>query len=87
MELCEQAASLPPESEEDNSLRQLRLQAVERVTKGTVLGCLLPPLLAVVSDSAVCTLQMANTLQKDLSGLAQLAAQVSFWLCSHVLIM
>ena len=58
--------------------RQSRLQAIERATRGTVLGCILQPLLAVVSDSDVCTLQMANTLQIHFSTLAQLTAQVQF---------
>ena len=65
-------------AEEDPSTvsRQVRLQAVERAVRGSVLGCLLQPLLAVISDSSVCTLQMANTMQMHLSSLAQLAAQV-----------
>ena len=58
-------------------LRQTRLQAVERAVRGSVLGCLLQPLLAVISEPAVCTLQMANTMQMHLSSLAQLAAQVT----------
>ena len=57
-------------------LRQTRLQAIERAVRGSVLGCLLQPLLAVISEPAVCTLQMANTMQMYLSSLAQLAAQV-----------
>ena len=60
-------------------LRQTRLQAVERAVRGSVLGCLLQPLLAVISEPAVCTLQMANTMQMHLSSLAQLAAQVIVW--------
>ena len=60
-------------------LRQTRLQAVERAVRGSVLGCLLQPLLAVISEPAVCTLQMANTMQMHLSSLAQLAAQVTVW--------
>ena len=56
--------------------RQVRLQAVERAVRGSVLGCLLQPLLAVISEPSVCTLQMANTMQMHLSSLAQLAAQV-----------
>ena len=58
-------------------LRQTRLQAIERAVRGSVLGCLLQPLLAVISEPAVCTLQMANTMQMHLSSLAQLAAQVT----------
>ena len=58
-------------------LRQTRLQAVERAVRGSVLGCILQPLLAVISEPAVCTLQMANTMQMHLSSLAQLAAQVT----------
>ena len=60
-------------------LRQTRLQATERAVRGSVLGCLLQPLLAVISEPAVCTLQMANTMQMHLSSLAQLAAQVTVW--------
>jgi len=66
---------MPPEGGEDG-LRQSRLHAVERVTKSTVLGSLLLPFLAVVSNPSVCTLQMANTLQRKFTSLAQLAAQV-----------
>ena len=53
-----------------------RLQVVERSAKASVLGCVLLPLLATLSEPAVCSLQMANTLQLSLSSLAQLAAQV-----------
>jgi len=73
--LCTYTSSMPPEGEEDG-LRQTRLHAVERVTKSTVLGSLLLPFLAVVSNPSVCTLQMANTLQRKFTSLAQLAAQV-----------
>ena len=73
--LCVSAGSIPAEEEEEG-LRQSRLQAVERVSKATVLGTLLLPLLAVVSNSVSCTLQMANTLQRRFTSLAQLAAQV-----------
>ena len=56
---------------------QAWLPAVERVVKSTALSCLLLPLLVVVSNQQVCSLQMANTLQRSLSTLVQLAAQVS----------
>ena len=65
------------EEKEVASAHQRRLAAVERGLKGTVLGSLLLPLLAVVSGPDVCTLQMANTLQKRISTLAQLASEVS----------
>ena len=58
------------------SPRQICVQAVERAARSSVLGCCLQPLLAVVSDPETCTLQMANTMQRSLSKLAQLAAQV-----------
>ena len=56
--------------------RQVWVLAVERAVKATVLGGLLLPLLVVASDQAVCTLQMANMMQKSLHSLVQLAAQV-----------
>ena len=56
--------------------RQVWVLAVERAVKSTVLGGLLLPLLVVASDQAVCTLQMANMMQKSLHSLVQLAAQV-----------
>ncbi len=59
------------------SPRQSRVQAVERAARGSVLGCLLQPLLAVVSHPNTCSLQMANTMQRNLSRLAELSAQVS----------
>jgi hypothetical protein len=59
------------------SPRQKRVQAIEKAARGSVLGCILQPLLAVVSDSSVCTLQMANTMERHLSKLAELSAQVS----------
>ena len=73
--LCVSVGSMPA-GEEEEGLRQSRLQAIERVSKATVLGTLLLPLLAVVSNPASCTLQMANTLQRKFTSLAQLAAQV-----------
>ena len=47
--LCVSVGSMPA-GEEEEGLRQSRLQAVERVSKATVLGTLLLPLLAVVSN-------------------------------------
>lgn len=58
------------------SPRQLRVQAIEKGARSSVLGCVLQPLLAVVSDPSVCSLQMANTIQRNLSRLAELSAQV-----------
>lgn len=78
--LCSLAEVMDPEETGSTTSlsgsRHARLQAVERATRGTVLGCVLQPLLAVVSDSNVCTLQMANTFQMHFSSLAQLTAQV-----------
>jgi len=53
------------------------VQAIEKAARSSVLGCLLQPLLAVVSDPKTCSLQMANTIQRRLSKLAELSAQVS----------
>ena len=70
----------PPSSEDmetdPSTHTQARLQAIERTAKSSLLGCILQPLLVVVSNPAVCTLQMANTLQRNISTLAQLTAQV-----------
>ena len=49
---------------------------VERALKSTVVGGLLIPLLVVIGDRRVCTLTMANLLQKSLHPLVQLVAQV-----------
>lgn len=70
--------SLPPDSEEEGgrAKRQELLLALERASKGTVLGSLLVPLAVLVRDDEACTLQMANTLQRSFSILAQQAAQV-----------
>ncbi len=54
----------------------MRVLAIERVARGSVLGCVLQPVLAVLSDPKVCTLQMAVTMQNNLSKLAHLSAQV-----------
>ncbi len=71
--------SLPPDSEEEEgggARRRDLLLAMERVCKGTILGAVLMPFMVLVRDRNVCTLQMANTLQRDFSILAQLTAQV-----------
>ncbi len=85
-ELIKLAATLPSaqespsetttEEEEQSTHIQFRLSAIDRVLKSSALGCVLQPLLVVISDPSVCTLQMANALQRQLSSLAQLTAQV-----------
>ena len=67
---------LPPPSS-----HQLRVQAVERCARGSVLGSMLPPLLATLSDPELCTLHMATSLQDRLSHLTNLAAKVSQSTC------
>lgn len=64
------------EEGEGGGENQAWVPAVERALKCTVLGGLLLPLLVVVGDKRVCTLQMANMLQKSLHPLVQLVAQV-----------
>jgi len=66
----EAGGGIPP------SVSQLRVQALERGARGSVLGCLLPPFLATLSDPELCDLHMANTLQDRLSHLTNLAAKV-----------
>ncbi len=85
-ELIKLAATLPSsqespsetatEEEEQSTNIQFRLSAIDRILKSSALGCVLQPLLVVISDPSVCTLQMANALQRQLSSLAQLAARV-----------
>ena len=65
------------EEERGRGERGACVPAVERALKSTVVGGLLLPLLVVVGDRRVCTLTMANFLQKSLHPLVQLAAQVS----------
>ena len=57
--------------------RELRIEVLERCAKGTPLGCLLPPFLAVMSDHNVRTLDSALKLLQELSPLSRLTAQVS----------
>ena len=64
------------EEGEGGGENQAWVSVVERALKSTVLGGLLLPLLVVVGDKRVCTLQMANMLQKSLHPLVQLVAQV-----------
>ena len=64
------------EEERGRGERGAWVPAVERALKATVVGGLLLPLLVVVRDRRVCTLTMANFLQKSLHPLVQLAAQV-----------
>ena len=82
--------SLPPGSEEEDvggAKRLGLLQSMERSWKGTVLGALLMPLVVVLRDERACTLQMANTLQRNFSCLAELTAQVEcvcVFVCVHM---
>ena len=62
---------------------QTWVPVIERVLKCTVLGGLLLPLLVVIGDRRVCTLTMANMLQKSLHPLVQLVAQVLYIHMSH----
>lgn len=57
--------------------RELRIEVLERCTKGTALACLLPPFLVVMSDHAVRTLDSALDLLQALSPLSHLTAKVS----------
>lgn len=81
------ADTAPKESAEDQSPpsapspHQLRVQAIEKAARSSVLGCVLQPLLAVVGHPLTCSLQMANSLQRSFSKLAELAAQVSAVQC------
>ena len=49
----------PPSSSEK---RRSTISALEKITKGSIVGALLPPLLAVMSDPVHCTLPLAMKL-------------------------
>lgn len=70
----EDPSALPPAP--PLSPRQHHVQAIEKAARSSVLGCVLQPLLAVISAPSTCTLQMANTMQRNLSRLAELSAKV-----------
>ena len=76
MPACVGSVSGEEVADASTSYYQLHVEAVERSIRSSVLGCMLPPLLAALSDPQICTLQMANTLQGHLSALAKLAARV-----------
>ena len=63
--------------ERSSPSRELRIEVLERCTKGTALGCLLPAFLVVMSSHTVRTLDSALDLLQELSPLSRLTAKVS----------
>ena len=53
------------------------LSCIEKCCKGSMLGALLPPLLAVFSDHSTCSLSLATSLLVHLTKLGRQSAEVS----------
>ena len=64
------------EGESVEKTRQDFIIALERISKGSVLGRLLLPLLAIMSDPQLCTLPLATTFLKHITTLGKKNAEV-----------
>ena len=62
----------PSSSEKRRSI----ISALEKITKGSIVGALLPPLLAVMSDPVHCTLPLAMKLLPSVTSLGRRNAEV-----------